>query len=372
MHSFKNRYTHIKSTDSTEKYDRQYRLIGYVSLELILIGIIVVYLYSLPQLWFMVALGSTGVMLIVLNLWILSYTLNTLVCGHLLTLITFAIITSASYMVWGIGILHSQWYYIIPLLAAALVGRKALIIYSTLSLLTIIGFSTFPIPPFYHLSEDKLHMIECVNHLFSYLVFVTTLFSLMYEHARYEQILKDKNYLLQSEKDKYRDLARFDPLTNLPNNRYFKQHLQEIIDSLGPNYCATIFFIDLDNFKTINDCYGHVTGDHVLLETSRRLLMCFREGDFIARLGGDEFTAIVLHTPDEKAPQIIARRIIQKFQEKFKFENNEFSCPLSIGLATYPIDAQNTVDLIIKADRAMYAAKKITGSSFCKATASIL
>ncbi|MBI2786917.1 MAG: GGDEF domain-containing protein [Legionella longbeachae] len=367
MHWMKNIITHVKHADLSEKHSRKYRLICYISLELISACSAIVFLYSIAQLWFMVALVSTGLAIILINLWILSRTANTFLCGHLLTLITFTIITIASYMVWGIGSLHTQWYYVIPLLAAAIVGRSGLFIYSTLSLLIIIGFGKFSIPPFYQLPEFKLVAIEWVNHLFAYLILVTTLINLLHEQEQNEQKLNDRNYLLQAEKDKYIYLARFDPLTNLPNRRYFKQHLNDTIDSLSPNYYATIFFIDLDNFKYINDSYGHTIGDYVLLGASRRLQTCFRAGDFIARLGGDEFTAIVLHTPDENIAQLIAQRIIHEFEGKFKFEQIEFHCNISIGLATYPKDGQQAKDLIMKADRAMYAAKKINGSSYCNA-----
>ncbi|KTD67799.1 GGDEF/EAL domain-containing sensory box protein [Legionella steelei] len=350
-----------------EQHARQYRLIYYVSLELIVISAVIICLYSLMKLWYMVVLFSGGFSIVIINLWILSRTANTFFCGHLITLITFTIIIVASCMIWGIGTIHTQWFYVIPLLAAALVGRSGLIIYSALSLFMILGSGKLSLPPFYHLPQYKLEMIEWVNHLFAYLILVTTLINLIYEHEQYEQKLTNKNYLLQSEKDKYHYLARFDQLTNLPNSMYFKQHLNEIINSLASNYRATIFFIDLDNFKYVNDCYGHNIGDRLLLEVSRRLQISFREGDFIARIGGDEFIAVVLHTEDEKIPQLIAQRIIQEAEEKIQFENIELSCPLSIGLATYPTDAQEVTELLIKADQAMYAAKKIKGSSYCKA-----
>ncbi|MGL5742067.1 MAG: hypothetical protein ACRCXC_05715 [Legionella sp.] len=85
-------------------------------------------------------------------------------CGHVLTMLTFIIITIASYMIWGIGTLHTQWYYVIQLLAAALVGRSGLIMYSIRSLLIIAGSGKFSTPPFYHLTEFKLYAIEWVNH----------------------------------------------------------------------------------------------------------------------------------------------------------------------------------------------------------------
>jgi diguanylate cyclase (GGDEF)-like protein len=372
MQLLKNGVNAIRIADTSDKHARQYRLICYISYELITICVVVICLYSITKLWLMVALMGTGLICALINLWLLSRTANTYLCGHIITLITLVIISLANYMIWGLGSFHSQWFYVIPLLAASVIGRNGLVIYSIYSLLMIVGIGKLSLPPFYHLPEFKLLAIEWVNYLFAYLILVTTLINLITEHERYEQILNDKNFILQAQKDKYHYLARFDQLTNLPNRRYFKQHVQEILDSLGVNHCATIFFIDLDNFKFVNDHYGHTIGDFVLLEASRRLQMCFREGDFIARLGGDEFNAIVLHAQDEKITQSIAQRIIHEFEKKFKFENIEFNCPVSIGLATFPNDAHRMNDLITKADRAMYAAKKIKGSSYCKAATSVL
>lgn len=372
MQSLNKLLNRIKYADSMEPYTRQYRLICYISFELIAVGIVLMVLYSLMQLGYMVVLFSSGVTIALINLWILSRTANTLFCSHLITLTTFVMISSATYMIWGIGAPYTQWFYVIPLIAAALIGRSGLIIYSLLSLITIMVFGNFYFPPFYHLPLHQLGIIEWFTHLFAYLILVTVLVNLIYEYEQYEKKLTNMNYLLQSEKDKYRYLARFDQLTNLPNRRYFKQYLNEIINSLATNYCATIFFIDLDNFKYVNDCYGHNIGDHLLLKASKRLQICFREDDFIARIGGDEFTAVVLHTQDEKIPQLLAQRIIQEFEKKIKLGNIELNCPISIGLATYPTDAQSTTELINKADQAMYAAKKIKGSAYCKAEALIL
>lgn len=365
-------YHHTLTTVNSGMHIRQYRLIHFITCELVIVCSIVIYPYVFPRLWYLVALISLGGILALMNLWFLIRTQNTKFCGHALILIIFLTIVGANYLVRGIGASYSLWFYVIPLLAVSLIGRSGLLIYSPLSLIMIIGFGSFSIPAFYHLSPHQLAIIGWANHLFAFLIIVTTLDSLTRENRRYEQLLNDKNYLLHLEKDKYHYLARFDQLTNLPNHQFFKQHLQEIIDSLANNYCVTVFFMDLDNLKYVNDHYGHTVGDQLLLQTARRLLGCFREGDFIARLGGDEFTAIVLHARDEKIPEVIAKRIVHEFNQAFTIENIEHYSSISIGLSTCPDDAQTVVDLIIKADQAMYAAKKIRGSSFQTAIQSIL
>ena len=122
--------------------------------------------------------------------------------------------------------------------------------------------------------------------------------------------------------------------------------------------------MDLDNLKTINDDYGHEVGDHLLLQSARRLQDCFRAGDFVARLGGDEFIALVLHSQDEKITEPLAKRIIEAFKQPFYTKNIHYISAISMGLSTYPQDALTVEDLIMKADQAMYRAKKIKGSSF--------
>ncbi|MCL9683753.1 GGDEF domain-containing protein [Legionella maioricensis] len=350
---------------------RQYRLILYITFELIIVCAMIVPLYAYKKLWYLVAIIGLGGIIILLNSILLIRSRNTSVCGHILILTTFLTITSANYLVWGVGTSYSLWFYVIPLFAASLVGWGGLFFYSTIALLMIIGFSTLSIPPFYHLAPHLLTIIGRTNHLFAYLIIVTTVVNLMHENKRYEQILHYKNHLLGVEKDKYQHLAYFDPLTNLPNRQYFKKHLQEVIDSLSTNDCVTVFFMDLDNLKYVNDYWGHDMGDHLLAQAAKRIHLCFRENDFVARLGGDEFTGIVLHSQDEMTPQEIAQRIIHAFEQPFTLKKVKYHSSISIGLSTCPNDTQTVVDLMIKADLAMYAAKEIKGSSCCKASQSI-
>lgn len=362
---------YLKSSETPEKHKRQYRLISYISWEAIIVAIIFIYLYAQSKLWVLIFMICGMVSLLAINLWILSRTKNTQLCSHLLTLIVFLVIITNNYLMCGIGPLYSQWFYVMPLIAASLTGMSGLLIYSIASMLLLIVYGLFAVPSYYAFSASQFLIIESLNHLFAYLVIVTTLANLILENQRYEQELHDKNYLLEAEKDKYHYLARFDHLTNLPNRRYFIQRLHETINAADLSHCITVFFIDLDNFKYVNDHYGHNIGDQVLLETSKRLKHCFREKDFIARLGGDEFTAIVEHAPNKNIPHTIAQRIIQEFKQAFQFANGiEYYCYISIGSATYPSDAQTAPDLIVKADLAMYAAKKINGNSYCETSKS--
>jgi diguanylate cyclase (GGDEF)-like protein len=360
--------TYVKGSGDSEKYCQKSRLIHYITWEFITVGIAIGSLYALSKLGYLVLLIGIAISLALFNLWLLNKTKNTMVCSHIMALIIFATIVSGNYLIWGMGPLHSQWFYVMPLLAATLTGIHGLFIYSIASLVLLLVMSKLVVPSYYDFTAFQFTLIEWINHFFAYLVIFTTLASLIHENNKYEEELNNKNYLLQEEKDRYHYLARFDPLTNLPNRRYFIQHLHELIESLTTGNSITVFFIDLDNFKLVNDSYGHNTGDQLLLETSRRLQSCFREKDFISRLGGDEFTAIILHAVNKNIPEIIVQRIIHEFEQGSTFENNiEYHYSISVGFATYPSDAQSATDLVIKADLAMYAAKKTLGNSYCAA-----
>src|SRR3989338_2469272 len=235
----------------------------------------------------------------------------------------------------------------------------------------ILTFAMLSIPPFYTLPPRLLFIIERVNQLFVYLITVTIVIHFMLENRRYENVLHDQNHLLALEKEKLQYMAFFDQLTHLPNRQHFKQNLHEIMKSLDvTNQCITVFFMDLDNLKKINDAYGHEVGDDLLMQAAIRLQNCFNEGHFVARLGGDEFTAIIVHHHDDNMPQRIAKRIIQAFEKPFILENIEYYCSISMGLSNYPKDSQSVKQLMVHADLAMYEAKKIKGSSYIKAEVS--
>ena len=254
---------------------------------------------------------------------------------------------------------HVRATTIIPLLAAAsLVGWTVMIIYSTLAFLIILTFGIISIPPFYTLPPHLLHLIEWMNHLFAYLITVTIIVHLMLENTFYEKILYDKNRLLAADKLKFEYLAHFDQLTNLPNRQLFKQYLQETITSLKSNQCISVFFMDLDNLKYINDAYGHEAGDNLLMQAGRRIKSVFRDKDFVARLGGDEFTAIIIHSQKDNIPELIAKIITQEFEKQFIINTDECYCTISFGLSNYPKDSHTVRELMASADKAMYAAKR--------------
>ena len=154
------------------------------------------------------------------------------------------------------------------------------------------------------------------------------------------------------------DLAMVDTLTKLPNRRAFQQHLESAIkrSSRGKDTIA-VAFIDLDNFKPINDVHGHHVGDEVLAIIAKRLNAAVRGCDIVARIGGDEFVAIIEEIKSEKDIVPIAERIVKSVNEAFVINYHQINISASVGIAVYPRDGGDIDTLLICADAAMYRAK---------------
>ena len=166
--------------------------------------------------------------------------------------------------------------------------------------------------------------------------------------------------------------ANIDPLTSLPNRRMFQDRLQhEIKRSHRSQLSFALLFIDLDNFKEVNDTLGHELGDQLLVQAAQRILSFVRESDTVSRLGGDEFTVIVTDLRDSINVDRIAADIIHSLSEVFRLGAHEVYVSASIGITIYPTDAVNSSALLKNADQAMYLAKKSGRRRFSYFTPSI-
>jgi len=151
-------------------------------------------------------------------------------------------------------------------------------------------------------------------------------------------------------------LAYIDKLTKLPNRRFFMDRLAEEVPDADDG--LAIFFLDLDNFKIINDSLGHEVGDFVLSEAAWRIQDALRSDDIVCRLGGDEFTVIIKGVEDKKEIARIADALIKEFELPIYCNDRELRVSTSIGIVQYPNDGNNPKELIKNADTAMYAAKR--------------
>jgi len=169
---------------------------------------------------------------------------------------------------------------------------------------------------------------------------------------------------IKAAEEQIRQLAFHDPLTNLPNRLLLVDRLKQALAvSARSNRRGAMFFIDLDNFKNLNDTLGHDTGDVLLQQVAQRLTVCIREGDTVARLGGDEFVVMLLDLsehPLEAAEQakVICEEILVALSQTYRLEKNIFRCTASIGITLFKGNKQSPDELMKQADIAMYQAKK--------------
>lgn len=164
--------------------------------------------------------------------------------------------------------------------------------------------------------------------------------------------------------EKIKQLAFYDSLTDLPNRRLLTDRLHQAFSSSARSgRDGALLFIDLDNFKDINDTLGHDIGDLLLQQTAQRLVSCMRESDTVARMGGDEFVVMLeeLSTKEiESATQAktVAEKILAALNQSYRLASHECHCTASIGAAIFSDHHQSREELLKRADIAMYQAKK--------------
>jgi diguanylate cyclase (GGDEF)-like protein len=154
--------------------------------------------------------------------------------------------------------------------------------------------------------------------------------------------------------------AAVDGLTGLANRATFNDRLATYFDALDrKSQAVTVLFIDVDDFKFVNDTIGHAGGDELLEQIAERLSVCVRGDDFVARLGGDEFAMVILgDRGDEEAADAIAGRVLAEFAEPFVLAGRPLAVTVSIGVSVLRPDTANVASLISQADYAMYSAKR--------------
>jgi diguanylate cyclase (GGDEF)-like protein/PAS domain S-box-containing protein len=160
--------------------------------------------------------------------------------------------------------------------------------------------------------------------------------------------------------------AHRDPLTGLPNRALFSELLAHAIQQAEHDQAQfALLFLDLDNFKTVNESLGHSMGDRLLIQVAKRLRALLPEIDAVARIGGDEFNFIVERHPDLPGIDLVAQRIIEALTEPFELDGNRIGVGASIGIALYPTDGRDAETLQSNADSALYQAKTQGRGSLC-------
>lgn len=159
--------------------------------------------------------------------------------------------------------------------------------------------------------------------------------------------------------------AHFDSLTNLPNRFLSLDRLsQSLSEAEHKSGLVAVLFLDLDDFKKVNDSLGHETGDKLLIEAAKRLLASTRSGNTVGRLGGDEFILILPNILKASDASVVAENLLEQFRNTFNIEDREMILTASIGISVYPKDGDNASTLLRNADSAMYHAKNLGRNTY--------
>jgi len=177
--------------------------------------------------------------------------------------------------------------------------------------------------------------------------------------------LAQENQDIRLSKARSDSAARHDQLTGLPNRLLARERLQRVIDSARRQEGAgAVLFVDLDNFKAINDTCGHAAGDAVLREVARRLSDCVRKRDTVGREGGDEFLLILSDLTDGEGACKVARKVLAELAVPFEFAGTRLQFSASIGIAQIGALEGDSATILRRADKAMYRAKAAGRNTF--------
>lgn len=177
--------------------------------------------------------------------------------------------------------------------------------------------------------------------------------------------LKNTEKELARALEKVSNLANHDPLTGLANLRLARERLFAALSlSKRKDWKTAVMFLDLDGFKNINDTYGHDFGDEVLKKIAERLLASLRQSDTVARIGGDEFLVILTEVSHRLTAANVAEKIIEGVSEPIEIDGRVITIGISIGIAIYPDNGEDSRMLMKKADDAMYYTKRIGKNSY--------
>ncbi len=159
-------------------------------------------------------------------------------------------------------------------------------------------------------------------------------------------------------RERARQLATYDQLTGFANRSLFQDRLEQAVASARRNrQKLAVLFLDLDEFKLINDSLGHLAGDAMLRHAAQRIATCLRKSDTGARLGGDEFAILLTNLTDEADAGRVAEKLLSVMRQPVALKDRDHVITASVGIAVFPRDAASSEELLKHADMAMYAAK---------------
>lgn len=177
--------------------------------------------------------------------------------------------------------------------------------------------------------------------------------------------LEQLNIEIEQKTKELENIAMYDLLTGLPNRNMLNYQLRKAFLNVSrSDGQIAVLFLDLDDFKKVNDSHGHTDGDKLLIQAANRLRSSIRRVDMACRFGGDEFVVVLGHIDNENDAVLVAQEILEAFKEPIKIQNSLFYVSTSIGIAFAPKEMTKSEDLISYADIAMYEAKDDGGAKY--------
>lgn len=254
----------------------------------------------------------------------------------------------------GAPILAADLIATFAFLSAALLPAICILYYSNYDSTTnVFGIAGLVYLIYLYMLSIKLHSI------------LKTSLSLKFENDLLVDHLSYAKNQLENSNKKLAHAATHDPLTSLANRNLFEATLTAAIKhAKNNNQIIALLYIDLDNFKEINDVYGHSTGDKLLIQLVERLLTHTRKIDTISRLGGDEMTVILENIPNPDTAVAVAQALCAIAAEPFLIGPHTLHVTASIGISIYPTDGQDAGTLLRNADKAMYYVKQHGRNNF--------
>ena len=302
-----------------------------------------------------------------INAYLLHRSNNIKTATNVLTLVLFVLIFSLI-MTGGMEGTGMLWVY--PIFAILLFINKfnrAVI----LSLIVILLSSILLFTPFSGVLEFKYYSVQAIRFIMTLIALDAICLTAIYsEENAYKMIMR-------LHADDIHRLAFYDSLTGLPNRWTLQNNLHRLLERRQDDDILAVLYIDLDNFKHVNDNFGHEVGDRLLSRFAEQLYSIIRPGDIltkehhidvqtddVARLAGDEFVLILTNLNNPLEATNVARRILDLFKNGFRLDDNTYSVYASIGIAICPDDSVNSEELLRYADAAMYKAKSRHSNSF--------
>lgn len=255
--------------------------------------------------------------------------------------------------------------------AEALKGLKERVVGYCIITLTgiiiVICFIILSLRMIKHQARDKKLLKRAYNTMEAKVLLRTQeLFLANEELASANEYLWDANKKLAQKNEQIRKIAYSDALTGLPNRLYFNAQLDVEMDRASRGEATgSVMFIDLDDFKTINDVFGHSFGDELIVKAGQRIVAKAGNSAFVARIGGDEFVVILHGVNDRIQIADIADKIVKELRAEYEVCGEHFLVSASIGIAIYPTDGCTTDEILKYADNAMYAAKRKDKNCWC-------